>query len=204
MDNLHKNYLEHHGILNQKWGRRNGPPYPLDKEDHSAAEKKTLSKSFSGKRHEEMYDRKTNSNAQLSEKEKNKISKKYQKLASKSQKEVVNTSNYVKGYNQAVNKINNGLIDKYNSDYEKKLKKAGIDTEKYDYSDDEKYFAGYQKMFDDVFNKEYNQVLAEAYRNNKNYKKAKELVDKYSMKDWDDLARQNEEYMKEFLKFDTQ
>ena len=33
-------YLEHHGILGQKWGHRNGPPYPLDANDHSAAEKK--------------------------------------------------------------------------------------------------------------------------------------------------------------------
>lgn len=32
--------LEHHGILGQKWGKRNGPPYPLDAGDHSAAEKK--------------------------------------------------------------------------------------------------------------------------------------------------------------------
>ena len=23
------NYLSHHGILEQKWGKRNGPPYPL-------------------------------------------------------------------------------------------------------------------------------------------------------------------------------
>lgn len=34
------NYLEHHGILGQKWGTQNGPPYPLDYESHSAAEKK--------------------------------------------------------------------------------------------------------------------------------------------------------------------
>ena len=32
-------YLEHHGILNQKWGHKNGPPYPLDSGDHSSAEK---------------------------------------------------------------------------------------------------------------------------------------------------------------------
>ena len=32
--------LKHHGILGQKWGKRNGPPYPLDAGDHSAAEKK--------------------------------------------------------------------------------------------------------------------------------------------------------------------
>ena len=34
------NYLAHHGILGQKWGQQNGPPYPLDSKDHSSSEKK--------------------------------------------------------------------------------------------------------------------------------------------------------------------
>ena len=33
-------YLAHHGIRGQKWGVRNGPPYPLGEKDDSASEKK--------------------------------------------------------------------------------------------------------------------------------------------------------------------
>ena len=36
--------LEHHGIDGQKWGVRNGPPYPLAAGDHSAAEKRAMRK----------------------------------------------------------------------------------------------------------------------------------------------------------------
>ena len=35
--------LSHHGIKGQKWGQRNGPPYPLGAGDHSAAEKRAAS-----------------------------------------------------------------------------------------------------------------------------------------------------------------
>ena len=40
-----RDILEHHGILKQKWGHRNGPPYPLDpKKDYSKAELKAIRK----------------------------------------------------------------------------------------------------------------------------------------------------------------
>lgn len=37
-------YLAHHGILGQKWGVRNGPPYPLGGGDYTQSEKKAILK----------------------------------------------------------------------------------------------------------------------------------------------------------------
>lgn len=47
--------LSHHGIEGQKWGVRNGPPYPLSAGDHSAAEKRAIKKE-SKKNYKEIRD----------------------------------------------------------------------------------------------------------------------------------------------------
>lgn len=39
---MNANELHHHGILGQKWGVRNGPPYPLGGGDYTPAEKKAI------------------------------------------------------------------------------------------------------------------------------------------------------------------
>ena len=75
MNKLEQNYLAHHGILGQKWHKRNGPPYPLDASDHSKSEKEAgYKKSLGGGRNEEMYDRKARKKeAKLVTKQLNKI-----------------------------------------------------------------------------------------------------------------------------------
>lgn len=74
-------YLAHHGILGMKWGKKNGPPYPLGASDHSAAEKKAVyKKSIGGGRNENLYGRKV--------KKANKISDKYDKKIARVQKDI--------------------------------------------------------------------------------------------------------------------
>lgn len=47
--------LSHHGILGQKWGKRNGPPYPLGESSHTSAEKTAAKKGFSESSKESGY-----------------------------------------------------------------------------------------------------------------------------------------------------
>ena len=35
-------YLDHHGILGQRWGKRNGPPYPLGGGDYTVTEQRAI------------------------------------------------------------------------------------------------------------------------------------------------------------------
>lgn len=93
--------LEHHGILGQKWGKKQGPPYPLDAADHSSKEKADgYKKSIGGGRNEELYDRKTKkSEVKTEKKEKfsDKEVKEYRdKLVKKYEKSDPETAKFVK------------------------------------------------------------------------------------------------------------
>ena len=49
MEYSYRDELYHHGILGQKWGKKNGPPYPLKESSHSKAEQKAGWKKSLGK-----------------------------------------------------------------------------------------------------------------------------------------------------------
>lgn len=72
--------LYHHGILGQRWGKKNGPPYPLDAEDHSAAEKKAAKKAAKAERRAERKERKKAKKEFKAEKKAAKAEEKRQKI----------------------------------------------------------------------------------------------------------------------------
>lgn len=145
-NDFESNYLAHHGILGMKWGHKNGPPYPLDASDHSAAEKKAgYKKSLGGGRNEDLYDRK-----KMTRKEKRTIKKNYSSVGENYKKvlndkeindQIKNTDEYKrmdehdqeirKAYNQ-LQKEHPGaqlLVTKdYKDEYTKRLHELNIKT----------------------------------------------------------------------------
>lgn len=97
--------------------------------------------------------------------------------------------NYVSVYNRTAQRMNNGEIDKFN---EEQKKKYGDN-----YASREGYEKDYYDRFDEIFGEVYNTTLLDVYNQSSNYKKAQELVSKYSMTEWDDLAASNSAVIKE-------
>lgn len=119
------------------------------------------------------------------------VSKEYEKTASKVSSELSKRYNrmYMDSYNKAANYMNRGGIDKFNSEQEKRYGK--------DFARREGYESDYMEAFNIQLAKNFNKSLNDFYNSNADYKKSKELVDKYKMTEWDDLARSNEEKVKE-------
>ena len=84
--------------------------------------------------------------------------------------------------------MNSGLIDKYNRDYDKKL---GDKAKDHDYANDKEYNEGYNELWNKVLAEEYKKVITDAYENDKYFKRSQELLEKYKMVEWDELAKEN-------------
>ena len=123
---------------------------------------------------------------------KKRVSSKYRKLISKGDKAIDKTysDRYIKAYNKASHDMNNGMIDKYNRDYDKKL---GPKAKGHDYLNDDAYIQGAEALFDKQFEKRYNEILLNDVKNNKYYKKAQSICDEYSLLKIDDLAQKHKE-----------
>ena len=127
------NYLAHHGILGQKHGVRNGPPYPLDADDHSASEKKAgYKKSIGGGRNEELYS------------EKRKKKKEQKQLAKEIKKATKKASSTDTAKKSVESLVKNRITDEQKKTLVAKMKKFNADTSKS------------TKEFSDAYNKEYN------------------------------------------------
>lgn len=89
--------LMHHGIEGQKWGHKNGPPYPLDpNKDYSKAEKKALRKEY----RKEIRRRK-------------KAYKRYEKEEKRKEKELEEERKLEEEKKKAIKSGKASLVDKY-------------------------------------------------------------------------------------------
>ena len=105
----HEHYLAHHGILGQKWGERNGPPYPLDEKDYSREEREQRKRAKDIKRY---YKNKSYSNTKNTNKNIEAIYNSNKVLEANSKlKEVTKYSDeYMNNEDKYINKAVNNII----------------------------------------------------------------------------------------------
>lgn len=199
--------LYHHGILGQKHGVRNGPPYPLDKNDHNAREKKDGWEKSLGKRgeshHDSIYDRYRNKKA------KKRFEKNYKKILKIDKKRNAHTS-----FDDASSKTYTKMLDKSKvSDDELKVyKKAKDNYEKalkeYVYSNETKNDKDKLNKASEKYKKERAKLAKKVigdYRNVKSLKSNKYSVDEQYKelvkKNVAEMMKIDEKYLKKRLNY---
>ena len=132
-----------------------------------------------------------NEDGSLTEKGKQKVSAQYKKQEIAGDKELAKqyTNLYVKAYNKSADTMNNGGIDKFNAAQQKKYgdnfyKRQGYEED-------------YEKQFDKLLSQNLDKTLYDFRSSTPAYQKAEELVKKYDMKSWDELAKSNYEVVDE-------
>lgn len=126
-----------------------------------------------------------NPDGSLTERGKKRVRKEYKREVDKARADVLskNTKRQTDAYNEAADRMNKGGIDRFNKQQEKKYGK--------DFANRDGYFDDYQKEFNEAFVSIYNKSLYEAYQGNKHFQRSVELVERYGMVKWDELARTN-------------
>lgn len=198
--------LYHHGIKGMRWGvrrfqnpdgsltkagmRRYGDksPYEVTTSDGDTFRVSKGSKNNYNTRSSKVTKTWGQHNKEVDDaKAKKRISKQYAKEQAKGDEALKKSYNrmYVDAYNKAADKMNGGVIDRYNRAQEKKYGK--------DYAKRSGYENDYMKMFNKEVSKILSKSMYEFTKSNSHYKKATELVKKYDMLSWDELAKSNSE-----------
>lgn len=141
-----------------------------------------------------------NPDGTLTDAGKKRIKQEYVKYAKEHQDYYYKTDNnrILRAYNNAADRMNNGLVDKYNDDYDKKLgsKKA----KDHDYENDSEYNKGMTELLNKVWSEEYMKLAYQDTVNSPAYLKGKVLAEKYKMYEWDDMAASNFKTEEEWTK----
>ena len=126
-----------------------------------------------------------NKDGTLTDKGRKKVSKEYSKLNKKIEENHTKnySSTYVKTYNKVAKEMNEGGIEKYNKEQEKKYGK--------DFAKRDDYVSGYETIMNKKFEKYMNIALNDMNSKDPNFQKAKQMIKDYEMTKWDDLAKQN-------------
>lgn len=132
-----------------------------------------------------------NADGSLNDRGRKQVSKRYKKEMIKAERAAGKrrTSMQVEAYNKMANHMNSGGIDKFNASQRKKYGEK--------YADRDGYIDDYEKLCDKLVENNFKKIASDFYHNNKNYQKAKSMVDEYNMTEWDELARTNENAMAE-------
>ena len=127
------------------------------------------------------------SSENLTAKDKKKISKQYKKNMKRADRSILRNYQrmYVDAYNSTAKEYNNDKIDKFNNNMQKKYGK--------DYTKRKEYAETYINQFNDDVNKALTKTMLNFYDTNKYAKRANDLVKKYGMVKWDELAKSNTE-----------
>lgn len=134
----------------------------------------------------------------LSEKEKKKISKEYEKSSVKASQEYAKNGQklYMKAYNNAADYMNKGGIESFNREQQKKYGD--------NFAERNEYYDDYTELFNKIFEEEYAKVNIDFIENNKYFKMAEKIASEYKMEDWDFRAKDNTEYIKELRRLANQ
>ena len=128
-----------------------------------------------------------NKDGSLTSAGKKRISRQYKKITTKAQKKLQKneTRMRIEADRKTTDRMNDGEIDKFNKQQEKKH--GSKFAERQGYMDD------YLDLYNKHLEKQLNVVVDEFYSNDEHVNNAKKMVAKYDMVKWDTLAKENTE-----------